>query len=154
MKDDAMSVLANNKRQLTLIYNSQSSLGKQTLGYVESADDKIQAVDISKTKLGDTVWVSIADGLNKPLEALLDTDIPDVPDVKTSDFDTDDWLKLLKKNPALLQKPIAINGQKYLQITTPSEALKFFEVDSAGLKKNRLGQEPTISSRSGEDTFI
>ncbi len=146
MEEDDMSALATNDRQLTLIYSSTSSLGKQTLGYVQAAGNKIQTLDITKSSLGDTAWVDIAEGLNKPLGELLSGD--------QADFDTNDWLKLLKKNPGLLEKPIAINGEKYLQVDTPSEVLKFFGVDSAGLEKRSLGKPPTTQSKSGEDTFI
>ncbi|TDQ31355.1 arsenate reductase family protein [Zeaxanthinibacter enoshimensis] len=152
MEDD-MSVLATDKRQLTLIYNSETSLGKQTVGYVESSGDKIQMVDISKTSLGDTVWVSLAEGLNKPFGELLATDHPDAPEIDGGNFSTDDWLKLIKKNPVLLQQPIAVNGDNYMQVDTPSEILKFFDVDSAGLSKKPLGQQPNTDAND-EEPFV
>ncbi|MDC6351473.1 hypothetical protein PP178_07895 [Zeaxanthinibacter sp. PT1] len=152
MADD-MSVLATDKRQLTLIYNSETSLGKQTVGYVESSGDKIQMVDISKTSLGDTVWVSLAEGLNKPLGKLLATDHPDAPEIEGANFSTDDWLKLIKKNPVLLQQPIAVNGDDYLQVDTPSRILKFFDVDSSGLDKKPLGEEPSTDAND-EEPFV
>ncbi len=149
-----MSVLSSNDRQLTLIYNSRSSLGKQTLGYVQSSGEKVQTIDISKTKLGDTVWVSIAEALEKPLGDLFAKELPEVPNVDTSDFETGDWLKLLNNNPALLQHPIAINGKKYMQVKTPSEVLKFFQVDSAGLEKTKAGQSPTTRNQAEGDKFV
>lgn len=149
-----MSIVATNKRQLTLIYNSQTSLGKQTLGYVQGTDDRIQTIDISKTKLGDTAWVSIADGLKKPLHELFAKDLPELPEVNASEFDTDDWLKLLQKNPGFLQKPIAINGEKYMQVETPSEVLRFFDADSAGLEKKGIGTDPSAQPKSEKDKFI
>jgi arsenate reductase-like glutaredoxin family protein len=154
MKENGMSVLATDDRQLTLIYNSRASLGKQTVGYAESAGDKIFTIDVSKTKIGDTIWVSIAEGLKKPLHELLAKDLPELPEVNSSDFETNDWLKLLNKNPDMLQQPIAINGNKYMQITTPSEVLKFFKVDSAGLEKNKLGEEPATKPETDKDTFV
>lgn len=153
MEDD-MGVLATNDRQLTLIYSSTSSLGKQTLGYVRAAGDKIQTVDVAKTALGNTAWVDIADGLNMSLGELLAGDHPDAISANKADFDTDDWLKLLKKNPDLLRKPIAINGKKYLQVDTPSEVLKFFGVDSAGLEKKSIGNPPTTQPKSDSDRFV
>lgn len=149
-----MSVLSSDERQLTLIYNSQTSLGKQTLGYVQSSGEKVHTIDISKTKLGDTAWVSIADALGKPLGELFMKKLPELPDVDTSDFGTEDWLKLLNKNPALLQQPIAINGQKYMQVITPSQTLKFFKVDSAGLKENQIEEPPTTKKQSDGDNFV
>jgi arsenate reductase-like glutaredoxin family protein len=154
MDDEDMSILATNKRQLTLVYNSQTSLGKQTLGYVQGADDRILTIDISKTKLGDTAWVSIADGLNKPLHELFAKDLPELPEVDASGFDTDDLLKLLQKNPGFLQKPIAINGDKYMQVQTPSEVMRFFDADTAGLEKKDLGTKPATQPDTEDDKFI
>ena len=148
------NTLATDKRQLTLIYNSQSSIGQQTLGYVQAANKKIQTVDISKTSLGNTAWVGIAEGLKMPLKKLFDPGQSGMPDIELSAFDTDDWLKLLNKNPGLLQHPIAINGDRYLRIKTPSEILQFFEVDSAGLKKPRLGDKQEVKPGVKSDRFI
>lgn len=151
---DSMSVLATDDRQLILIYNGETSLGKQTLGYAEAAGDKVQTVDICKTKLGDTVWVSIADGLDMPLKSILDLDHPDAPDVKDADMSTDDWLKMLQHNPVLLQQPVAINGKKFMKVTTPSELLKFFDVDTAGLKQHPKGENPETKPSSEDDSFV
>ncbi len=154
MKEQDKSVIASDSRQLTLIYNSQTSMGKQSLGYAESSGDKVHTIDISKTKIGDTAWVSIADGVGKPLHQLLDKDLSELPDVNASDFDTDDWLKLLNKNPGMLQHPIAIKGKKYMQLVTPSEILRFFNVDSAGLEKQEEGRQTTTRPDSEEEKFV
>lgn len=149
-----MSVFASDGRQLTLIYNSRTSLGKQSLGYAESSGNKVHTIDISKTKIGDTAWVSIAEGLGKPLHKLLDKDLPELPDVDTSVFDTNDWLKLLNKNPDMLQHPIAIKGKKFRQLVTPSEILRFFDADSAGLEMRKPDRQPTTKPEEDEDKFV
>lgn len=154
MKAKDMSVFASDGRQLTLIYNSRTSLGKQSLGYAESSGNKVHTIDISKTKIGDTAWVSIAEGLGKPLHKLLDKDLSELPEVDASVFDTNDWLKLLNKNPDMLQHPIAIKGKKYMQLVTPSEILKFFNADSAGLEKQEQGRQPTTKPEADEDNFV
>lgn len=149
-----MGVLAKNERQFTYIYSSTSSIGKQGLGYAESLGDKVQILDISKTNLGHTIWVELAEKLNKNLEDLLSLEYPEAPNIEGSEFSTDDWLKVLNKNPSVLQNPIVINGDSYLQVTTPSEILEFLKIDSAGLEKNPLGQESTTSSTTEDEKFI
>lgn len=58
-----MSVLSTDKNMLTLIYSSESHLGKQVLGYVQGgAGDALRTIDIAETNLGHAVWVTIADG--------------------------------------------------------------------------------------------
>lgn len=149
-----MGVLAKNNRQFTYIYSSTSSIGKQGKGYAESLGDKVQMLDISKTKLGDTIWVELAEKMGKDLKDLFSLRNPDASDVAGSDFSTEDWLKVLHKNPSILQNPILINGDNYLQITTPSKVLEFFSVDSAGLKKKTIGEKPTTSSTTKGQKFI
>jgi arsenate reductase-like glutaredoxin family protein len=152
--DKDIGILASDERQFTLIYSSESSIGKQTLAYIESLEAEIRTIDITKTKFGDTVWVSMADEMKVPLEDLFSRDHPDAPEDSNNDFSTDDWLKLIKHNPKLLQQPIAIKGKKIKQISTPSEVLQFFEVDSAGLEKENIGDDPTTESETKGEQFI
>lgn len=150
-----MSVLTTDENLLTLIYSSESHLGKQALGYVQGAGSNLRTIDIAETNLGNTVWVSIAEGLGKPLGKLFSDDHSGNLDIEdSSSFKTDDWLKLIDKNPELLQQPIAIKGKKFLQVSNRSEILKFFGVDSAGLEKKNVGDAPTTSSTTEDESFI
>lgn len=149
-----MSVLSTDKNMLTLIYSSESHLGKQVLGYVQGAGDALRTIDIAETNLGHAVWVTIADGLNKELGTLFTFENTDSEERDSSSFDTDDWLKLIDKNPELLQNPIAIKGDNFMQVTNRSEVLKFFEVDSAGLEKKGMDKDPTTQSTTKNESFI
>ncbi|SFZ92355.1 arsenate reductase [Flaviramulus basaltis] len=150
-----MTILARDKKQLTYIYSSFSHLGKQVLGYVEGIDKKVEVIDIAKQNLGDTIWVEIAENLGLPISNLITTENDYVSSIgNTNDFNTDDWLKIINKNPKLLQKPIAIKGEEAMLITHRSDILKFFGVDSAGLEKGLNGEPPTISSTTKDENFI
>lgn len=150
-----MSVLTTDDNLFTLVYSSESHLGKQVLGYVQGVSDDLRTIDIAETNLGDTVWVTLADGLNKSLGELFDKGNAGLPeDSESGSFDTDDWLKLIDKNPSLLQNPIAIKGKKFLQVASRSEVLRFFGVDSAGLEKKNMGKPPTTSSTTKDESFI
>ena len=147
-----MSILAHDKRQLTYIYSSSSHLGKQVLGYVQGANKKIEVIDIAKEKISDTIWVELAEELNLPFKKIFETQ--QIPNKNEDSFSTDDWLKMIEKNPALLQKPIAINGDKIILISNRSEILKFFGVDSAGLEKGFNHEPPTTSSTTEDENFV
>ena len=146
-----MSILARDKKQLTYIYSSSSYLGKQVLAYIQAIDKKVKAVDITKEKLGDTIWVELAENLDLAFNQIftIENNFRD-----TANYNTDDWLKIINKNPELLQKPIAVNGKEVSQIQHRSEILKFFGVDSAGLKKGFSHESPTISSTTENEKFI
>lgn len=149
-----MGVLAKNSRQFTYIFSSTSSIGTQGRGYAESLGEEVLIIDISKTNLGDTIWVELAGKLGKNLEDLFSLEHPDSQEFKGTDMDADDWLKVLQKNPSVLLHPILVNGNNYLQATTPSEILEFYGVDSAGLEKNPIGEKDEIASTTEGQKFV
>lgn len=151
---DSEGILARDKEQLILIYNGNSRIGQVALGYAQASEDDVQTIDVSKTNLGDTVWVDIATGLGLPMSKVLSPEHPDAPDVDEASFDTDDWLKVLQKNPDVFQKPIAIKGDRFQQLDTGSEISQFIEVDSAGLEKSGIGEPPTTQSTTEGENFV
>ncbi|MBU3025216.1 arsenate reductase family protein [Zobellia galactanivorans] len=150
-----MSVFAKNKRQISYIYSSESDLGRKVLGYVEGMVKKIRTVDISRDNLGNTIWTEISEMLGMPFEDFLATEHPSAPEiVKGGSFDTTGWLKILGKNPFLLQKPIAIVDNKAKLIESRADILSFYGVDSAGLEQSPLEGRPEIFSKTEKETFV
>ena len=150
-----MTILARDKRQLTFIYSSHSHLGKQVLGYVQGTRKKIETIDIVNEKIADSIWIELADNLGMTLGEIFGKDRGDrLKEEDTEDFDTDDWLKIINKNPELLQRPIVINGDKAMLISHRSEVLQFFGVDSAGLEKTMGHEPPTTSSTTEDEDFV
>lgn len=133
-----MGIIAKDENQITLYYNSKTSLGKQTLGYVESSEEDVLSIDISKTKVTGTQWAEIANNLNTGIENLIDQDHPDFNEAYSSDkvdFEEHDWLRILEKTPSVLANPIIIHGNRTLSIKNPSDFIKFIENDSAVIEK-------------------
>jgi arsenate reductase-like glutaredoxin family protein len=125
-----MGVISKDSRQIKLYYNSETSLGKQTLAYVEASDKKILTIDISKTKVTGTQWLEIADKLNVPISALVNQEHPDFVQNygdKQVNLEQNDWLKLLEKHPIIIKCPIVINGNQFLQIKNPSDFAKYLD---------------------------
>lgn len=133
-----MGVIAKNENQITLYYNSETSLGKQTYAYVESAEKDILAVDISKTKVTGTQWAELADNLNIPIKNLVDQDHPNFVEVYGKDkvdLDENDWFSVLEKTPSVLTCAIVVDAKKTIPIKSPSDFVKYIEDDSAGLEE-------------------
>ena len=133
-----MGVISKDDNQITLFYNSQTSIGKQTLGYVEASEREVRTVDISKDKVTGTQWTELAAGVDLPIRELINQDHPDFKEAYGSDkvdLDEHDWLRVLEKSPAVLAFPLVIMGNQYLTIKNPSDYVKFIENDSAGIKK-------------------
>lgn len=150
-----MTILARDKRQLTYIYSSLSHLGKQVLGYVQGTRKKVETIDIVNEKIADSIWIELSDNLGMTLGEIFGKERADLlKEERTEDFDTDDWLKIINKNPELLQKPIVINGDKAMLVSHRSEILQFFGVDSAGLEKTMGHKPPTTSSTTEDEDFV
>lgn len=135
---DDMGVISTDKNKLSLYYNSESSIGKQCYAYVQSSDKKVLGIDITKTTVTPTQWTELADGLNIKVKDLLDTSHPDFKQKYGEDaiaMEPNDWLKILEKNPQLVQFPVLIFGEKYYQLKSGAEFKKYLEADSANIYK-------------------
>ncbi|SDE85471.1 Arsenate reductase, glutaredoxin family [Pricia antarctica] len=133
-----MGVIAKDGNQITLYYNSETSLGKQTYPYVKSAEKDILAVDISKTTVTGTQWAELADNLKIPIKDLVDQDHPNFVEVYGKDkvdLDENDWFRVLEKTPSVLTCAIVVDGKKTIPIKSPSDFVKYIEDDSAGLEE-------------------
>ncbi|AEM69843.1 hypothetical protein Murru_0794 [Allomuricauda ruestringensis DSM 13258] len=125
-----MGVISTNKREIKLFYNAETSVGMQTLAYLKASKKKILDVDLSKTKVTGTQWTELAKRLEKPIKELINIEHPDFMKEygKTHDLHGDeDWLKVLVNNPKVVTQPILVNGDKVIQIDTPSRVMSFLE---------------------------
>lgn len=133
-----MGVIAMDKKQITLYYSSENSIGKQLNAYVESSGEDHLTIDISKTNVTGTQWAELADGLGKNISDLVNTDHADFKKIygdDTIDLDDDGWLKILNKNPVLLKNAIVIKGETFIELTSASDFKQYINPDSAGLDK-------------------
>lgn len=133
-----MGVIAMDKKQITLYYSSETSLGKQLNAYVESSEKKHLTIDISKTKVTGTQWAELADGLGKQIAALVNNKHPDFKEEygdSDANLNDDDWLKVLNKNPSLLKYPILVKSGQYIELKSASDFKHHMDPDSAGLDK-------------------
>ena len=128
-----MGVIATNNRELNLYYNDNSSIGMQTLAFVQASKKKVLAVDLSKTKVTGTQWAELADLLGISIKDLINTEHPDFIKLYGKDNDLegdDDWIKVLQKNPSVVTQPILVNGNKAMQVNTPSDIMVFLDAES------------------------
>jgi len=127
-----MGVLATDNRELIYIYSDQSNLGKDVLPYAHSSDKALRVINIEKEKISDTVWLEIADLVDKPLFELFSPELAEKHGIKNiSDYGTNDLLKIVNKNPSLLQHPIAINGKKAISIKERNDIFKLYKKDGS-----------------------
>jgi arsenate reductase len=146
-----MGVMARDDKQFTLIYSSNTRVGTHVLSYLQGIEDKLLAIDIAKTKVSDTQWVELADKMNCKVGDFVDRRKLNEED--TSDYGTNDWLKVLQNNNEVLSYPIAVNGSRTARIKNAPDVMEFFGVDSAGLKKTPHTEDPTIQRTTNGENF-
>ena len=133
-----MGVIAKNKNQVKLFYNSNTLNGGQTHAYVQSMKQRLLAIDTAKVKITGTQWSELAEGLNIKIADLIDRSHPDFKNeygdvnVQLDDFG---WLKILSNHPQLVRRPILVKGDNTYFIETPSEINQYIAPDSAGIDK-------------------
>lgn len=150
-----MGVIATDEKQLTLIYSSNTRVGKWTLSYLQGIDKPYLAIDLAKTKVADTQWAEIASRLNVKIGDLVDKREMDMDVERTSELDDNDWLKVIQHNDSVISHPIVLMGKRIAQIINAPAIMEFFQVDSAGLEESPTGdKKPDIERTSEGEEFI
>ncbi len=133
-----MGFISTDKNKITLIYNSNTSLGKQTYAYVSASEKDILTLDISKTDITGTQWVEIAEGLDLQVSDLINKEHPNFQKSydENTQLEASDWLKVIKKHPETVAFPIVIKGDQFHKIENPSDFVSLIDADSAGVSRN------------------
>ncbi|ALM09141.1 hypothetical protein SB49_03140 [Sediminicola sp. YIK13] len=122
-----MGAIAKDDQQLTIYFNSESTIGKQTHAYITASSKEIRAIDITKENLTGMQWAELADNLEVELSDLIDTKHPKFKDTygeQDVKLEENDWIKILQGEPALITWPIVIIGNQFLLVKNPSDVVK------------------------------
>ncbi|CAM4134308.1 arsenate reductase family protein [Gillisia hiemivivida] len=119
-----MDEIATSKNQITLYYNSESGIAKQTLAYAKAEGLPIQEIDILKTKITGTQIVELAAKLYIEVEDLVNQEHPSYKShFENHNFSTDDWIKMIQHNPEIMNQPIALRGDTTILVKTPTDII-------------------------------
>ncbi|MDD3721077.1 MAG: hypothetical protein PHW92_01120 [Lutibacter sp.] len=124
-KINNMGGIATSNRQITLYYDANSSIAKQTLAFAKAEGLPILEIDILKTPFTGTQIVELANRLKLEVKDFINQELP----AYISKFDphklsTDDWIKMIQNNPEIMKQPIALRGDKTVLVETPTDILK------------------------------
>lgn len=112
-------------REILLYYNSESSSDRKTLAHAESSGYKVRAYCYNNTPSTTTSWKTILTSLDKHPKDLMNKAHPYYQsNIRGKEFDMNDWVQILKKNPQIMKAPIAIKGQAAILCTTPTDIYK------------------------------
>lgn len=125
----------NNKRQITLYYDSTTQLGLKTYAAAQASNLDLLAIDISRNKVSGTQWVKLADKMHKNVTELLDQKHNVFKGLYGNDeviLTEEDAIKIIQKHPETLIFPIAVRGDRCIQCKNPGDIHYLFDPDSKG----------------------
>ncbi|HPK09942.1 MAG TPA: ArsC/Spx/MgsR family protein [Saprospiraceae bacterium] len=117
--------MRSHSREIIIYYNSESSSDRRALAYAKSISKHIVAYDHSKNSITSTNWKMILSKLDREPKLLLNKAHPYYQkNIKGKEFNDEDWINILQKNPDLIKAPIAISGSTILVLDTPTDVLR------------------------------
>lgn len=120
-----MGEIATSNRQITLYYNAESSIAKQTLAFAKAEGFAIQPIDILKTPFTGTQIVELAKRLGLKVKDLVNQDHPDyAKKFEQHELSSEDWIKMIQNNPEIMKQPIALKGDQTILVETPTDIIK------------------------------
>lgn len=120
-----MGEINTSNKQITMFYNSNSRIAKQTLAYAKTEGLPIQDIDVLKTPLTGTQIAELATKLNIEVNDLVNQEHPDYHHkFNHHNLSEIDWITMIQNNPKILKQPIALKGDSTILIETPTDIIK------------------------------
>ncbi len=128
-----MISIATDEREIVLLYNSDIKNHREIFAYAQSADIKLNALDITKEKITGTLWSEVAGMLGHEVKDLVHTDHSTFIQKHGENvtLDNDGAIKLLQHEPELFIFPIAIKGKKALEAHLYGDITQLFGSDTS-----------------------
>jgi len=132
MNNKDMGVIAKSENELKLYYHPDNRIAKQSIAIAEATNAEKVISNLAEVKLTETQWGEISRLLDKSLSDLINNDHPLVKDKLSShpDMDENQALKVLVYNPEVLMHPIAMRGDKVIEVKGINDIMKLQEMDS------------------------
>ncbi|WP_194852523.1 hypothetical protein [Nonlabens antarcticus] len=127
-----MISIATDEREIVFIYNSDIKNHREIFAYVQSADKKVNALDITKEKITGTLWSEVAELLGKEVKDLLHTDHGTFVQKygENVSLENDGAIKILQNEPEMFIFPIAIRGKHAIEPHLYGDVTELFGSDS------------------------
>ncbi|MBT8191616.1 MAG: glutaredoxin [Saprospiraceae bacterium] len=117
--------MKTHQREILIYYNPNKSGDRKTVAHAQGTGFKIRTYHHSQAPSTTTSWKTILNSLQMhPKELLNKADPYYQNNLRGKEFDDEDWLNVLKKNPNLIKSPIAISGNRAIICRTPTDIYK------------------------------
>ncbi len=107
---------------LKIYHNPRCSKSRQTLQLIKDADTEVEIVEYLQTPPTEEEIRDLVTGLNLPIEYLIrKNEEVYKTEFKGKEYSDDEWIKILAKNPKLLERPIVVNEEGEVILGRPPE---------------------------------
>lgn len=132
--------MKKNVREIRIFYNPEIRSHRMAVAHAQSLVPYVEAYAYGKAPLTDTCWEEILTALKiDPKELLNKADPYYQENIRGRDFDQESWIHILRRNPGLIQSPIAVRGYKAVICHMPTDIHKLMDADEC---RELLKEEP------------
>lgn len=125
--------------EIFLLYNPETSTGKQTRALALSISRHINQLNVMRERFGPTLWKEVVTMLGVDPKSILDRAHADYQEkMAGNSFTMNGYLDVLSHNPHLLKAPIAIYNGKAVLCQTPTDIYKL------GLRPRKQEEEEKL----------
>ncbi len=112
-------------KELEIYYDNKSSSHRKTKALAYSITHYVREIDFDHYKLTKIMWGELLTLLGMKAKQLLNKADPKYQQlIARHDFNENDWLEILSKNPELIKAPIVVYHDKAILCENPNDIFK------------------------------
>lgn len=113
------------ENEILIIYNPDSSSDRKTVAHAQAVSKHVRSLAFDRSPATSTQFRGIINMLGvHPREMLNKADPYYQENIRGREFDDEDWLNVLIRNPRLLRSAIAVKGKKAIICDNPTDIYK------------------------------
>ncbi len=112
-------------REILIYFNPESSNDRKTVAHAQSLVPHVRTYSFEKAPSTGTSWQQIIKSLDLHPKDLMNKAHPYYQaNIRGREFNEEDWVNVIKFNPAILKAPIAMRGKKAILCTSATDIYK------------------------------
>ncbi len=112
-------------REILIYFNPESSNDRKTVAHAQSLVPHVRTYSYEKAPSTGTSWQQIIKSLDLHPKDLMNKAHPYYQaNIRGREFNEEDWVNVIKFNPAILKAPIAMRGKKAILCTSATDIYK------------------------------
>ncbi|MEM6723269.1 MAG: glutaredoxin [Bacteroidota bacterium] len=111
--------------EIIIYYHRNSNMDKKTVAYAQSITRHVRSMPFDGSPATTTMWRSIIMKLGLHPKEMLNKAHPYYQEnIRGREFEDEDWLNVLARNPSLFKAAIAMKGKQAILCTNPTDVYR------------------------------